>query len=147
MSAELKDKDGNPCMLRYKQRGDEVYDAEKVALMMEDPPPQPPGRKLEDIPLFMRKKMPLNFPDNRHLPLPKDAVPEVFKGTAVRTCGFRYIQLETNIYVTCEKRSLRDLRRKETIISGRGNGGTLASHTSRPSSSGQKMINLWKHCG
>lgn len=70
-------------MMRIKQRGFEVYDPDEVALMTEDPPPQPPGRKLEDIPLFMREEMPLNFPDNRHLPLPEDAVEEIFEGTAV----------------------------------------------------------------
>ncbi|CUA76716.1 hypothetical protein RSOLAG22IIIB_02184 [Rhizoctonia solani] len=47
--------------------------------MMGDPPPQPKGRKIEDIPLFMRKKLPANFPDNSHLPIRGEK--EVFRGT------------------------------------------------------------------
>ncbi|KAH7345007.1 hypothetical protein B0J17DRAFT_712628 [Rhizoctonia solani] len=78
--AHFTDEDGNPCMMRIKQRGFEVYSPEQVAQIMDDPPPQPKGRKIEDIPLFMRKKLPVNFPDNSHLPVHGE--PEIFKGTS-----------------------------------------------------------------
>ncbi|CAE6481369.1 unnamed protein product [Rhizoctonia solani] len=76
----LVDEDGDPYVMRIKQRGFEKYDPERAALMMDDPPPQPKGRKMEDIPLFMRKKLPINFPDNSHLPTV--GVKEIFKGTS-----------------------------------------------------------------
>ncbi|KAG8692499.1 hypothetical protein FRC08_009735 [Ceratobasidium sp. 394] len=68
-------------MLRIKQKAPEIYTPSSALSMTEDPPPQPPGRKLEDIPLFMRKPMPMDFPDNSHLPKYEDAVHEIFHGT------------------------------------------------------------------
>lgn len=53
--------------------------------LTEDPPPQPPKRKLEDIPLFMRKQMPMDFPDNSHLPDFENAIEEIFDGTPAGT--------------------------------------------------------------
>ncbi|KAL5641295.1 hypothetical protein ACGC1H_001695 [Rhizoctonia solani] len=79
MSLRLKNEAGSPYVIRIKRRGFEVYDPERAALMMQDPPPQPEGRKIEDIPLFMRKQLPANFPDNSHLPVFGEK--EVFKGT------------------------------------------------------------------
>ncbi|KAG8729185.1 hypothetical protein FRC11_009334 [Ceratobasidium sp. 423] len=78
MARIMKD-DGGPYMVRIKQRGPEVYDPEKVAQTMVDPPPQPKDRKPEDIPIFMRKKLPINFPDNSHLPVVGRK--ELFRGT------------------------------------------------------------------
>ncbi|KDN50196.1 hypothetical protein RSAG8_01532, partial [Rhizoctonia solani AG-8 WAC10335] len=75
----LQDKNGPHLLLRIKERGREVYDPERAARMTEDPPPQPKGRKIEEIPLFMRKKLPANFPDNSHLPIYGEK--ELFKGT------------------------------------------------------------------
>ena len=57
MSLALTNEDGSPYVMRIKQRGPDVYGPERAALMMDDPPPQPKGRKIEDIPLFMRKKL------------------------------------------------------------------------------------------
>ncbi|CCO26871.1 Hsp70/Hsp90 co-chaperone CNS1 AltName: Full=Cyclophilin seven suppressor 1 [Rhizoctonia solani AG-1 IB] len=82
MALTLKDEDGRPYMIRIKQRGMEHYDPERVALMTEGPPPQPEGRKLEEIPTFMQpwKRFPLNFPDNSHLPIFGEK--ELFRGTS-----------------------------------------------------------------
>jgi hypothetical protein len=56
--------------------------SQKLAPMLDDPPPQPPGRKLEDIPTFMRKKMPADFPENSHLPLFQENAPfQLYEGT------------------------------------------------------------------
>ncbi|CAE6536905.1 unnamed protein product [Rhizoctonia solani] len=79
MALAMKDEGRSPCLMRIKQRGLEFYNPEKVARMMVDPPRQPEGRKLEDIPIFMRKKLPLNFPDNSHLPIVGEK--ELFRGT------------------------------------------------------------------
>ncbi|KAJ1311453.1 hypothetical protein OPQ81_009942 [Rhizoctonia solani] len=79
MALFTEGEDKTPYMLRIKQRGSEVYDPERVALMMVDPPPQPEGRNLEDIPLFMRKELPANFPDNSYLPI--YGKKEIFRGT------------------------------------------------------------------
>ncbi|EUC66825.1 CNS1 protein [Rhizoctonia solani AG-3 Rhs1AP] len=72
--------DDEPLLLRIKERrGLIAYDSERIARMTEDPPPQPEGRKIEEVPLFMRKKLPVNFPDNSHIPM--YGKKEIFKGT------------------------------------------------------------------
>ncbi|KAG8739641.1 hypothetical protein FRC10_005377 [Ceratobasidium sp. 414] len=68
-------------MLRIKQKGPQMYTPSSALSMTMDPPPPPPGRKLEDIPFFMRKPIPMDFPDNSHLPEPENAVHEIFDGT------------------------------------------------------------------
>ncbi|CAE6448458.1 unnamed protein product [Rhizoctonia solani] len=80
MAHAFTGKDGSPYLIRIKQRGFAVYDPEQAALMMDDPPPQPKGRKIDDVPLFMRNKLPTYFPDNSHLPVHGE--PEIFKGTS-----------------------------------------------------------------
>ncbi|CUA76713.1 hypothetical protein RSOLAG22IIIB_02181 [Rhizoctonia solani] len=74
--------DGKPYILMVRKRGSAVYDPERVACMTEDPPVQLIGRKIEEIPLFMRKRLPLNFPDNSHLPI--HGVEELYEGVALR---------------------------------------------------------------
>ncbi|KAG9093379.1 40S ribosomal protein, partial [Ceratobasidium sp. 392] len=68
-------------MLRIKQKEPGMLSPSAALSMTQDPPLQPLERKLEDIPVFMRKPMPMDFPDNSHLPEPENAIREIFHGT------------------------------------------------------------------
>ncbi|KAF8605089.1 hypothetical protein BDV93DRAFT_72846 [Ceratobasidium sp. AG-I] len=53
-----------PRMLRIKKLSPSRPVPDDIAELTEDPPLQPPTRKLDEVPLFMRKPLPMNFPDS-----------------------------------------------------------------------------------
>lgn len=70
-------------MLRIKKLSPKYSIPEDVAELTQDPPLQPPDRSLDEIPLFMRKPLPMDFPDNNASPKSdtNETIDEILHGT------------------------------------------------------------------